>query len=334
MEVASTTAALCHRLFRQKFCNQRDGCFIKPFTSLEVYNLERFNIQYGDSTYMKHTNSVSIVIPVYNEASHLPACLNAIANQTVQPKEVIIVNNNSTDKTVEIAELYDFVRVIHEPRQGVVYARDTGFNAATGSIIGRIDADTVMAHNWIETIQAIFKDGSIDAVSGRATYHDMALSRLLDVIDLKIRSYLARTLGDEVAMQGANMAIRREVWKQVKDTVCRTKGMHEDLDLSVHTNAKGYKVAFDDTLVASLGYRQAESTFNKFTQYIFLSPKTYALHGLKSQRHMYPVCMLAVVCFLPLRILHRGYDKEKEHFTWTALFNVSEQRVNPATYVD
>jgi glycosyltransferase involved in cell wall biosynthesis len=278
--------------------------------------------------------SVSIVIPVYNEAGFLAACLEAIAAQTVKPYEVIVVDNNSTDETVAIAESFDFVRVIREPKQGVIYARDTGFNAARGAIIGRIDADTVLSPDWVEMVQEVFADPSVGAASGKATYHDMAWSRLLNSIDYEIRSYLARKLGDEVAMQGANMAIRRDVWRMVHPTVCRAPGMHEDLDLSVHTNQGGHKVVFDERLVASLGYRQAESTFAKFARYILLSPKTYALHGLKSQRYMYPVCALAIVCYLPLKVLHKGYDSESDSFSWASVFGVSEQRVNPATYVD
>jgi glycosyltransferase involved in cell wall biosynthesis len=283
---------------------------------------------------MTDTKSVSIVIPVYNEAGTIADCLDAIAAQTVRPYEVIVVDNNSTDETVEIAESYHFVRVVNESRQGVVHARDTGFNMASGAIIGRIDADTIMAEDWVMTVQRIFMDPEIDAVSGRAQYHDMALSELLNAIDLRIRNYLAYMLGDEVAMQGANMAIRRSAWLDIRGRVCRSGGLHEDLDLSVHANWHGHAVRFDPSLIASLGYRQAESSYAKFAHYILLSPKTYAIHGLKSRRHMYPVCALAIICYWPLKVLHRGHDKETGRFSWPQLFAVTEQRVNPATYVE
>lgn len=283
---------------------------------------------------MKQRLSVSIIVPVYNEAAQLAACLDAIAAQTVKPYEVIVVDNNSTDETPDIAESYDFVTLLHESRQGVIFARDRGFDAARGDIIGRIDADTRLRRDWVEAVQRIFIDESIAAVSGSATYHDMALSPLLNTIDLKIRSYLARTLGDEMAMQGANMAIRRSAWQLVRHDVCHAGGLHEDFDLSIHVNRHGMKVRFDPSMAASLGYRQVGSSYAHFTRYILLSPKTYALHGLTSQRHMYPVCALAIVCYWPLRLLHRGYDKETEKFSWQQLFSASEARVNPATFVD
>jgi glycosyltransferase involved in cell wall biosynthesis len=86
--------------------------------------------------------NISIVIPVYNEAERIAACLESIAAQTVTPLEVIVVDNNSTDATVSIARSFPFVRVITAKCQGVIHARNRGFNAARGEIIGRIDADT------------------------------------------------------------------------------------------------------------------------------------------------------------------------------------------------
>jgi glycosyltransferase involved in cell wall biosynthesis len=283
---------------------------------------------------MKTVNSVSIVIPVYNEAAYLPACLDAIAAQTVKPLEVIVVDNNSIDDTASIARSYNFVTLHREKTQGVVHARDRGFNAARGKIIGRIDADTVIDPDWVATVQSIFQDPAIDAVSGSAKYHDMSLSPLMNSIDLLIRTYLARSLGDEVAMQGANMAIRRTVWRSVRSQVCRAGGMHEDFDLAIHTNQNGHRVVFDKSLVATIGARQLESSFESYTKYILLSPRTYGIHGLISRRYMYPVCALALVCYIPLKILHRGYDKEKARFSIASLFELSESRVNPATYGD
>jgi cellulose synthase/poly-beta-1,6-N-acetylglucosamine synthase-like glycosyltransferase len=59
--------------------------------------------------------NVSIVIPVYNEADALAACLEAIAEQTIAPLEVIVVDNNSTDTSAAIAQGFDFVRLVSGP---------------------------------------------------------------------------------------------------------------------------------------------------------------------------------------------------------------------------
>ena len=104
--------------------------------------------------------SLSIVIPVYNEEHHIRACLDAIAAQTVRPDEVIVVDNNSTDRSMEIVQEYPFVRIVREPRQGIVYTRNAGFDAAKCAIIGRIDGDTVLPVNWVARVKWFYANSS------------------------------------------------------------------------------------------------------------------------------------------------------------------------------
>src|SRR5690349_12508105 len=99
---------------------------------------------------------VSIVIPAYNEEFHLRSCLQAIADQSQPVHEVIVVDNNSSDQTAKVAATYPFVKVIHEPRQGRVFARNAGFNAATGDVVGRIDADIILPVDWVAHVQHFY----------------------------------------------------------------------------------------------------------------------------------------------------------------------------------
>src|SRR6266404_9608138 len=105
---------------------------------------------------LSKTLTLTIVIPAYNEQGYIKACLDSIKNQSEAPNEVIVVDNNSTDKTVEIARKYSFVKVIHEKRQHQVFAQAAGFNLAKGDIIGRIDADSVLPADWVRKIKAAF----------------------------------------------------------------------------------------------------------------------------------------------------------------------------------
>nr|MDQ2973765.1 glycosyltransferase [bacterium] len=66
--------------------------------------------------------TLSLVIPVYNEEYNIKRCLTAIAGQTIMPDEVIVVDNNCVDKTIEIAKSFGFVTVVKEPKQGRTYA--------------------------------------------------------------------------------------------------------------------------------------------------------------------------------------------------------------------
>jgi glycosyltransferase involved in cell wall biosynthesis len=284
------------------------------------------------------TNSklrVSLVIPVYNEESYLALCLQAIAQQTVRPFEVIVVDNNSTDNTVAIARQFSFVRLLREPRQGVVYAREHGFNAARGEIVGRIDGDTILDPSWIEKTQEVFSDPTVSVATGKVRYHELSLARLANAIDLAARRYLAWRLGRNVATQGANMALRRSTWDHIRGDMCHRRGMHEDYDIAIHATKSGCRVVFDERMVASLGYRLADTDYRQFREYCYIGPRTYFQHGLKSGREMYPVVWLALPCYLPLKLLRSGYDGQLDRFSLKRLFtNSTKPRVNPATYGD
>lgn len=278
---------------------------------------------------------ISIVIPVYNEADQLEICLQSIARQTRKPYEVIVVDNNSTDESIEIARHFDFVTVLSEPRQGVVHARNTGFNAARGEIIGRIDADSRLQPDWAEVVAKTFTEDSVACISGTVRYHDMSFKRAANATDLFFRRWLAKRLDNEIAMQGANMALRRSVWQVVRAHVCDVSGMHEDFDLGIHIAKLGGKLAFVETMIASVGFRQVDGSFHGFSRYVLLSPETYRQHGLKSQRYFYPIVYLVLSGFLLLKLAHQSYDADLEGFSWRKLFeNKTKARVNPATFVD
>jgi glycosyltransferase involved in cell wall biosynthesis len=281
-----------------------------------------------------HTR-ISLVIPVYNEADRIGDCLQAIAEQQLRPFEVIVVDNNSADGTAVIAGNFDFVTVLHEPRQGVVYARDTGFNAARGEIIARIDADTLLASDWITTLAQLFNDESLDAVSGTVTYRDITAPKLVDGIDLFWRRRMARLLGPQVALQGANMALRRRVWQTIRNEVCHERGQHEDFDIAIHSTWHGFTVRFDERLTASVCYRQADYSLRAFSEYALISPRTYLSHGLRGGRHMYQVVIFVIALYPIISALSRGYDAELGRFSLGKLFMPAlPPRVNPATYVD
>lgn len=270
---------------------------------------------------------VSIVIPVYNEAAQLGACLQAIARQTVRPFEVIVVDNNSTDGTAAVAETYDFVRVLHEPQQGVLHARSRGFDAARGDIIARIDADSLLPTDWVASVQAIFTDPTVDAVSGAALYYNVACAPLFNAIDLFFRRRLSWQLKDRVYLWGANMAMRQTAWHDVKPALCERGGMHEDYDLAIHLQEGARKVIFDEGLRASVSSRRIDVGYFDFMRYVWVSPDTYAQHGIRQRWHMYWVVLVCAVGYLPARLLHRGYDPQVNGFSWSRL--LTSQTVTP-----
>ena len=126
---------------------------------------------------------VSIVVPVYNAENYLDQCVASIRGQTYQNLEIILVNDGSTDHSLEIcrkyAELDKRIVVEDQVNQGVVKARKTGVKAATGDFIGWADADDWMEAGYIEGLVALQERSKADIVAA-THFHDIGSdSRLI-----------------------------------------------------------------------------------------------------------------------------------------------------------
>jgi glycosyltransferase involved in cell wall biosynthesis len=262
---------------------------------------------------------VSLVIPAYNEESYLRLCLEAAVAQGNPFFEIIVVDNNCTDKTAEIARSFPEVRIVRERSQGKVYARNAGFASARGDIIARIDADTILPPEWNGSVQDIFRDTDTDAVSGRPYYYDVALPGLCYSVEGFFRRHLARELRETLFLQGANMAVRRSAWEAVQHKLCNIRTIHEDFDIAIHLQEFGYRVTYEDRLVAHLSARCLDVSFGYFLSYIRVNPHTYAVHNVPHYRRMYPVLLVTAALFLPARTLLRGRHPVTGKFSMTQL---------------
>jgi len=210
------------------------------------------------------------------------ACLSAIASQTVMPDEVIVVDNNSTDSSRSIARLFSFVRLIGEKKQGVLYAKNTGFAAAKSDIIGRIDADSILPPRWVESVKRFMADDTYAALTGPVNYYDMPLPETNYHLDHWMRASIYNWSPKSPFLFGSNMAIRSEVWSQTKNSLCSDTYMHEDLDLAIHLYKSGHKILYTSKLLAGASGRRYNDSPSRFYRYISMYRQTYLRHGLHS----------------------------------------------------
>lgn len=224
--------------------------------------------------------TLTLVIPVYNEERHIKACLDAIVKQTIMPDEVLVIDNNCTDKTVEIAKRYPFVTVIREPKQGLIHARNTGFNRAKGDILGRIDADSVIANNWVETVLKNFAGKR--ELAGLTGIAKTAIIPYVNSVTSTFfsRAYFrsARGLFKTEILWGANMAIRRNAWEKVKTKVgLNCNEVHEDQDLSLWIASEKMQNHKDNNLLVYTN-GQEYSYLPKLVNYHLKRVKTKRAH--------------------------------------------------------
>lgn len=222
---------------------------------------------------------ISVVIPAYNEEKFIGDCLKSLSEQEIPPDEIIVVDNNCTDKTAEIARSAG-ATVVNETQQGMSHARNAGFDAAQYEIIARCDSDSRPPKDWIKRIKEDFMSGEIDGLTGPFEYYDMPITSNNIVVSQMYLASLKILLRGNETLFGANMAITKKSWNTIRSEVCLDdKKVHEDIDLSIHMIKKGYKIKKDPKLLMLTSARRIKNKPHSFfLEYPFRMAKTLAAH--------------------------------------------------------
>lgn len=278
----------------------------------------------------KSTLSIGLVIPAFNESESIEGCLEAALAQNHPFDSIIVVDNNSTDNTVELAKKYPEVTIITESQQGVTYSRDTGFDAITTDIIGRIDADSILDPDWTEAVLEAFADESVAAATGPVYYHDMPAKPASQKVDSAIRNALDKMSTKSKFLFGSNMAIRRDAWVVMRDVVCHEVAYHEDLDLAIHLTDYEYAIRFVKTMVAGVSSRRMESSPNEFRKYMRMYSATYRGHGIYEATVNIPI-LIFWTAYPGVKLLRSAYNPETGKISLEKLLlsGKSDTRTNP-----
>jgi len=163
---------------------------------------------------------ISIITATYNSATTILDCINSINDQTYNDIEHIIIDANSTDKTVEIIRSNPnrVIKIVSEPDKGIYYALNKGLSIATGDIVGFLHSDDYYAsQDTISSIVGCFEAkininfDKTDGVYGDIHYIDRGNSRRI------IRNWKSRTFQPSLIPRGwmpphTSLFLLREVY--------------------------------------------------------------------------------------------------------------------------
>lgn len=173
--------------------------------------------------------TISIIICTYNRCESLKDTLDSLLNQENDGSldcEVIVVDNNSKDKTKETIEHYlsqfnGRLRYVLELNQGLSYARNRGIKESKGHIVAFTDDDVILDKNWLNNIARCFNDYHCDGIGGRILplYNKNTPQWIKENNDILNGPILLYDYGENVTSYraaellpffGANMAYKRE----------------------------------------------------------------------------------------------------------------------------
>jgi O-antigen biosynthesis protein len=180
----------------------------------------------------------------------MEACLASLETLDYPDYEVIVVNDGSTDRTLEIAERFPFCRIISQPNKGLSVARNVGAEAATGEIVAYTDSDCVADPDWLTYLVAKMETNNLAACGG-PNFPPPEDSLVPAAVAVSPGGPTHVLISDEVAehIAGCNMAFRRDALLALGgfDPVYRAAG--DDVDICWRFQDAGHTIGFSPAAI-------------------------------------------------------------------------------------
>jgi GT2 family glycosyltransferase len=193
---------------------------------------------------------VSVVVCSYNAERTMEPCLASLERLNYPDYEVIVVNDGSTDRTLEIAQRFSYCRIISQPNMGLSVARNVGAEAATGEIVAYTDSDCVADPDWLTYLVAKMENAQLVACGG-PNFPPPENSLVPAAVAVSPGGPTHVLLSDDVAehIAGCNMAFRRDVLLRMGgfDPIYRAAG--DDVDICWRFQDAGYTIGFSAAAV-------------------------------------------------------------------------------------
>lgn len=308
---------------------------------------------------------ISAVIATYKRASLLEGTLHALAAQKVPLPlhwEIIVVDNNSQDRTADIVNTFSKtssipVGYVLEPQQGLSNARNRGIKEARGAIIAFIDDDVLPAADWVAQIGAAIDRWNAHGIGGRIlprwdappppwltrSQHLMDRLAIMDVDESRVLSF---PMTGRPQVWGANMAFRREVFEMVggfdeDHGMVGTKLFRgEEVELVNRALKHGLRIVYDPTVTVlhRIGKRRLQKGYFRKMEFDAAQGEIHAKSLERGRavfgapRWLYPVALMAFGKWAVMFLCRRpgAFDQQLDCLRWMGrlfgYWNVSRER--------
>jgi glycosyltransferase involved in cell wall biosynthesis len=200
----------------------------------------------GDAARRRMGLTIATIVCAYNESRLLAGCLYSLRAQTRPPDDILVINNASTDETGAVARAVPGVRVVDEPRKGLVVARETARRCTNAEVVAFVDADCRAPITWLERVEAQFDAAAAPvAVTGPYRFYDWDLTgrALIRAYDLLVapptHALVHHLCGLGAILYGGNFAVRRDALAAIGGFDLRIEFHGEDTNLGRRLTAIG-----------------------------------------------------------------------------------------------
>lgn len=223
------------------------------------------------------TAKVSLYIPCFNVEAYIAPVIEGVLRQTLPAEEILIVDDGSTDRTLEIAQRYPVTIVRHDQNRGLAAARNTGLLRAKNEYVAALDADCVPDPAWLETLTSAASEPKMAMAGGK-----LIETVLTSVADRWRQSHMPQDWGAVRIVNpkftfGSNTVARKAALEEIGwyDERMRTNG--EDVDISRRLRVRGYDFVYEPSaVVRHLRHDSAASVMNAYWRWWRFGVKAYS----------------------------------------------------------
>ncbi|MEE9323673.1 MAG: glycosyltransferase [Candidatus Aenigmarchaeota archaeon] len=257
---------------------------------------------------------VSVIIPVYNGEKTIGECLSLLLKQTKKPEEIMVVDDGSTDNTVEIVKKIKGVKLIKQSHKGPASARNLGAKKAKGDILLFTDADCIPHRDWVSEMARSFENKETVGVQGRYETNQKGLIPRFVQFEIEDR-YDRMGKREHIDFIGSYSAGYR------KQTFLKFGGFDEsfpiasgeDPELSFKISKFGNKMVFNDKAIVY--HNHVDSLWEYLRQKLWraywrvllyrkhpgkITGESYTPQILKSQIFFFYLCVLSAVFYVSI----------------------------------
>lgn len=156
---------------------------------------------------------MSVVVPVRNRQDAIGACIEALLAQEHAHREILVVDNGSTDGTRDVIQRYPVTLLVEREIETSYAARNLGIRHAKGEIVAFIDSDCIAAPGWLAHLLPPFDDANVGAVVGCIA--DAPPQSLAEQFTARIQPFARPDCGGLKTLLTANVAIRRNALERL-----------------------------------------------------------------------------------------------------------------------
>jgi glycosyltransferase involved in cell wall biosynthesis len=199
---------------------------------------------------LKEYPQVSVIVCAYNADRTMDSCLAHLEKVNYPNYEVVVVNDGSTDDTLEICERYNYIKLICQPNKGLSVARNVGLEAATGDIIAYTDSDCDVDPDWLTYLVATFQSTGLSAVGG-PNFPPPEDALIPSCVAVSPGGPTHVLLSDDTAehIAGCNMAFRKEALEEIEGFDPQFRAAGDDVDVCWRLQDKGYTIGFSPAAI-------------------------------------------------------------------------------------